>query len=651
MKLNTALREHFALTKRNWLAKGVLCLALILLSALLLYLFGQLYDRPAPGEYRLHDAQTGLTEAVAEGDLLTQTFVSPFDTLRAVTIQPDASASYANIMYIVRLYENDTLRSTTDFKTLDLVNGTYNLCGVPITDALHKTYRIEITMGRTTENQSVPFVLTAADDTFGAAQQNGKALSGALAVNLNTAPTGQADTYKVLLGLLSLALVAAVLCMGKKPLWNALVLILLFGCFMAVLNPVGDSPDEYAHYLRAEAVSRGHLFGGSQDIITVDENIHGLFLDADTSTYHFDKFSDAHLYALKAGDTVVQTTAGTSGNYIFLAYLASALGLLLGRGLQLPAMTVVFLCRVLNVFVYAALCGLAVHLAPKMKTTFAFLACFPFCVYLAASFNCDLMTFGLAFLLMAYLLRLWCAPDGTVGAKQLAVFSVIALCLALTKIPYLIFVPLILLLPRARYQKGKNRLWALAAVCLAGAVALVWLALSGAAGLRPAAGADAGQQLLYLLHYPGRVLNAVLTTMFEECLLMYQQWFTLGWLYYNFAYIGIIIPFVFYGIVTSEPLCEREVLGRSQKIFLCGGVAGAVFLTYMAMYISTMAVGATNVVGIQGRYLLPCAAALPLLLAKPNEHPQRAMQTQSAAYWSIGFLAVCVCNIILRHYM
>lgn len=650
MKFKALCKEHFVLEKRHWLAKAGVAALIIVIACFLLYIFGGLYDRPAENEYLVYTEPSGYTAPLHEGDVLEQSFVSPFDTLRIISVLPDSAAADVNIMYVVRLYENGELLRTTDFKTQD-TDGAFNLCELPITGALGKTYRVEITLGRTTEDKAVPFALMPSQDAFENATLNGEGLSAPLAINLNAAPSGQADTYKVVLFLLSAMLIVAICLLGKKAEINAAVLMLLFGAFMAVLNPIGDSPDEYAHYLRAEAVSQGRIFASSEDLITADDAIHALFIDADYSKYKFDKFSDAHLYAIKSSGDTITTTAGTSGNYIFTAYLGSALGLTIGKGLHLPAMLVVYLCRLINVLIYTAICTLAVSLVPKMKMTFAFLTCFPFCVYLSASFNSDLLTFALAFLLTAYFLRLWCAPDGTVGARQLAVYSVLAMLLALTKIPYLIFYALLLLLPRARYKKGRNVWWTLGFLAATGIVCLVWLALSGAAGLRPAAGADAGQQLLFMLQNPGRAIRAVLGTIFEESLLMYQHWFTLGWLYYNFAYVGLIIPFVFYNIVTSEMLTPREVLGKPQKALAAACGVGAVLLTYLAMYISTMAVGSANVVGIQGRYLVPCLALLPLALAKPNENPQRAMQPYTAAYWSAGFLTVCVCNIMLRHYM
>lgn len=644
------LKEHFSLTRREWRAKAIAAACIFLLAVGMIYIFGQLYDRPGADEYLVYDATIGETPSIGEKDTLMQTFTSPFDTLRVISLSPVYADADVNVMYVVRLYADNELLFTNDFKTQE-TTGKFNICPTPVTDAKGKLFRIEITVGRTTEGKSIPFDLMPDTEGFDAAMVNGQALTSPLAVDLNTAPTGQAATYKVILVLLALALLAAAALLGKKPVWNTLVLVLIFGCFMAVLNPVGDSPDEMAHYLRAEALSQGRIFTGATVPLDADKSLYTLFNDASTEKNQFYKFSDAFMYPLRVGDGTAQTLTGTSGNYIFFAYLASALGLRLARAMHLSAMVCVYLCRVLNVCVYAALAALAVHLAPHMKRTFAFMACFPFCVYLAASFNSDLVTFGLALVLSAWLYRLWCAPDGSVGLRELGIYALLAMMLALTKIPYIIFLPLVLLLPRARYRKKTYLWWSLGFLAAAGLVCLVWLALSGAAGLRPAEGANAGQQLHFILQHPARVVNTVLTAFFQDCLMLYQEWYTLGWLTYNFAWVGLFVPVVFFFLVTSEPLEERSVLSTRAKTGMALLTAAVVPLTYLAMYISTMYVGASTIIGIQGRYVLPCMTMLPLLLARPNPAPQRLMRPLTAPLWNTGMLVVCISCIVLRHYL
>ena len=78
----------------------------------------------------------------------------------------------------------------------------------------------------------------------------------------------------VLLILLAMCIAGVVLLLGRQPALNAVVIILAFGFFMCVLNPINDSPDEGAHYIRAETVAQGRLFTSALTPVEVDQNIN-----------------------------------------------------------------------------------------------------------------------------------------------------------------------------------------------------------------------------------------------------------------------------------------------------------------------------------------------------------------------------------------
>lgn len=650
MGIKNALKEHFSLSKKTWICKGAAAAGIFLLSVFLIYVFGQLYDRPAADEYFSHTPAGVSTPAVTEGDTLSQSFTSPYDTLREIRLSLDRLGGAPSVMYVVRVYENDELLRVLDFKTQQVAD-TFNILDTPITGAKGKTYRLDITVGRTTENASAAFQGMTPQDGWGSAVLNGEELGLSLAVDLNAPPTGQASTYVVLLVLLGLCIAGVVLLLGKDPAVNAAVIILAFGFFLCVLNPINDSPDEGAHYIRAETVAQGRLFTSATTPVEVDENINKLMDMRDLEKYQFAKFSDAGYYSMRAGDGVTEVASGTAASYIFYGYLAPAAGLLMAKLLHLPAMTAIFLCRMLNILLYAGLCFAAIRIAPRFKTAFSFFTCFPLCVYLAASFNTDGLTFALSFLLAACILRLCDAQDGSLGAQHIAAVCLLCLSLALTKIPFIAFAILPLCIPKKKFRSSRHYALLWAGIFCVAAVAACWLALSGAKGLRVIDGADSKEQILYMLKNPFAAIHTVLGTFMGEWTVLYTQLFTLGWLYYNFSYVGLIYPFVAYFVLSGEELTEEKALKRWQKVIGVLAVLGASALTYLAMYISSNPVGATVVTGIQGRYFLAIIAMLPLLLGVPREKRARAQAPVTWALWSCSFLVICISNIILRHYM
>lgn len=652
--IQDGLRDHFSIGKRGWIIKAAAAAGLCLLSVFLLYVFGELYDRPSAEEYRIHGELAGSTPLIQEGDTLTYDFVCPYDTLRNLELFLDRKGGAPMALYVVRLFDTasgELIAQVSDFNTTTC-GDSVNVLPTQTVGLRGKSIRLELTLGRTTEQTYCGFYLEEPEENGEVAHLNGIPLDGALALNLNRAPTGQTDTYKILLILLGAAVLGALTLLGRDHAINAVVLIITFGFFISVLNPIGDSPDEEAHFIRADTVRQGMLFTTADTPVEVDGGVYTLMELRDLTTYNFVKFSDASYYTIRSGIDHATTIAGTAASYIFLGYLVPAAGLAIGNMFHLPAMITIYLCRALNVLQYAALCFAAIKLTLRYKRTFALLCCFPLCVYLAASFNTDGLTYGLCFLSVAYLLRLIDCGAHHTGIKQTALYCAIALVLSLTKISYIAFLPLLFAIPKENFKSKKSRIAAWAFLFLAAAIATVWLVLSGAHGLRVIDGTDSRQQLYFLMTHPGRALNIFFSSFFNNWTTLYQQGFTLGWLYYNFSYVGMIFPFVVWFCLLGEQ--QGSILTRwSQRawVFLC--LFGVLTLTYLAMYISSNPVGSTSVVGIQGRYFVGLIALVPPLLALPGERMEGSRDRSTLAYplWSAAFLVICVSTITLRHYM
>ena len=100
-----AAKQHFDFSRKSIFFKLIVFVALCLLTIGYVYTFGEIYNYPAAGDY--YTAQpSGTTDFIQEGDTLSQTFVSPFDTMRALSLYFDASATQRTVMYVVTLYEN-----------------------------------------------------------------------------------------------------------------------------------------------------------------------------------------------------------------------------------------------------------------------------------------------------------------------------------------------------------------------------------------------------------------------------------------------------------------------------------------------------------------------------------------------------------------
>ena len=640
-----AAKQHFDFSRKSIFFKLIVFVVLGLLAIGYVHTFGEVYNYPAAGDY--YTAQpSGTTDFIQEGDTLSQTFTSPFDTIRALSLYFDASATQRTVMYVVTLYENGEQIFVNDFKT-DENPSPVNFLTYPIADAKGKTYTLEITVGRTTENSAAQFNTMPTCDFAESAQYNGESLAQPLALKINSEPTGQAATYTVVL-VLFLALLAAVLFfLGKNIVLNTAVILLGFGIFIAVLNPLGDVSDEYAHFLRAEALADGKVFCTATTPVQSDAAMGDLMLRGDMQNNTFARFSDAQLYAAKAGGETISTAAGTAGNYFFLGYLASAPAIFFGKLTGMSAMRCLYLARILNVFWYAALCCGAVALSPLFKRTLSFAACFPLCVFMAASLSPDGTTIAFVLLSVAFFLYLFSMQKAALTLWHTLAWLALTLCGALTRIPYAVLLVLIFLIPADAYRRKNGK--ALMALQFSGIVllAMVWTALSGYGGLRAVGGADAGAQISFMLQDLFRTANTVLGTMMEEIYVLYQQCFAFGWNTYNIAWLGVLLPFMLLHIVQSEKPLPTGGSKISHVAILC--VLAIFAATYLGMYITSNPVGSGTVVGIQGRYFVEFLAFAPLLFA--TQACEKKIGRYTAHLYSLLMLVVGAATITLRHYM
>ena len=636
--------KQFDFSRAELLRKATVWLGVLAVLLGFPYVFGKIYERPAAEDIYLPQT-AGMTQPLREGSLLSQTFTCPVDKIRGLYVFFDASEASSSVMYLVSLYdETGALVLQNDFKTAD-TSSPFNILLTPLAGVKGERFTLELSVARTTQDCAARFVTMSGTDFASNAVIDGEDAGAPIALQFNLERT-QLDTYLVITLLAAAAALFLLLVCGKHPVWNTAVFLVTAGTFFAVLNPLGDAPDEYAHMLRAQTLAQGHVLCSSDTVFPADAALDDLMTRGTQMQNTYARFSDAALYEIPCGETTVDTAAGTAGNYFFAGYLATALGVRIGTSLHLSAMACLYLARILNAVYYAALCCTAVALAPGFRRVFSFLACFPICVFLASSFSPDGVTIGLGLILCALLLRLF-QQQTPVRPWQTAVWLGVAAVMAMIRMPYLVLMPMILLLPAEGYARAGYKKLVCAQLAAALGVVALWTALSGLSGLRPVGGASVSGQLLWLIQNPAAGLNALLGTMAREIYLMYTGLFQLGWNTYDVAWMGLLLPpLLVWMMKTEQPLPRRFPV--SAKV-LAGYCVCVWAVTYLGMYLTATPVGAGLVLGVQGRYFIELLALAPLALAclargKPCRH-------WSPFAWNVVLFAAVVGKMIVVHYL
>jgi uncharacterized membrane protein len=421
---------------------------------------------------------------------------------------------------------------------------------------------------------------------------------------------------------------------GREALsaWTFLVASLAAGIGYAFLFPPLTIADEPSHFARAYAVSggewiperRGSLVGGV--IPTSVQRLAGELDAGEQQLLPGWSFEPARLRAL-AGRPVAPeerrfAAFPTSGQFPAVVYLPQALGIVVGRALGLSVVDLVYAGRLANLLASSLLTFFALRLAPIGRWGLCLLALSPIAVSSRASLSADAVTTAAAFLFIGAVARFaW--GDAAPTRSDRAWLASAAVLLCLTKVPYFVLLALLGLVPRERWELPRRaRGWILAGALVAGAVVVsCWSATVFGRELRQGGGIDRDRQVHAALAEPLRFGSLVVRH--------YASWTgryvaqlagaQLGWLDVK---LPIGAAWLYCASLLSVVLLDTDRRARVapwQRLLLAATVAVAAVVIAASQYAVWTPFGADTILGIQGRYFLPVAPLVVLLLHRRAE--------------------------------
>ncbi|WP_294351704.1 DUF2142 domain-containing protein [uncultured Clostridium sp.] len=455
--------------------------------------------------------------------------------------------------------------------------------------------------------------------------------------------------------LIYLAACSFVILWDNKKIYNCVFAVIIgAGVISAFLNPVMDIPDEPAHLSRAELTSRGILvvsgdvskYSISQSLHSINENTFCLIEDSQFIS------SDGNYDYSKSYNNYASTN-------IFIGYIPQAIGIILGKLIGGSA-AILFLGRLCNLLAYALMARYAIKISPRYKVPLSVVAMMPMAIFIAASFNQDATTYGLALILIAYFLKIY--DEANIGIKEIAIFSIIAILVGLVKLPYSILGGLLIFIPKDRFKSNKIYYKSFLFVFAIAAVALMWgvtYMLFGQIGdndiKTPVSiyfeqnNVSSKDQIKYIISSPKKFSREFLKYIFNSFRGNVDQLNTFGWL----AYTASPTVMMFYQIflaITTILFPEKKSLSKKTRI----GVGLIIFGVYVAvnlmLYITWTTVGSPTVAGVQGRYFCSLFALLPLVFKRRNQIESDERNDFKFVCISILFLIIYMITLMNRYY-
>lgn len=423
------------------------------------------------------------------------------------------------------------------------------------------------------------------------------------------------SAFNVRLLYVVLSLMAIVFCFvsnwksaAQKPEKIFAIFALILGLFCIGVTPdrVGVSWDDQIHYGKTLEIS--NFFNG----IKFEADINNIGNAPFYQGTGYDRESD---YEYIADIEVMYATRGYQfsafedfGIWSF-AYIPSAVGIILARGLGLSYIGVFNMGRLFNLLMYIGLVYFGIKRIKYGKVLVAAIGMIPTTIFMAASYSYDPWIIGFTILGFSYFFAELQDDEPLQSKNAIIMIGAIAIGCLPKAIYFTLLFPL-LFMPKRKFKSKRQRKYYYLAIIGLGLFLVATFLLpiiTGGAGTGDArGGADVNstEQIKFILKNPFKYMK-ILYDFFLDYIALNSS----AKMLQGFAYAG---SGHFYSIV-SMILIVLAFLDRGEyekNLCMVKGAtmlanAAAMILASTALYISFTAVGSETIAGMQGRYLIP----------------------------------------------
>lgn len=412
--------------------------------------------------------------------------------------------------------------------------------------------------------------------------------------------------------------------LGHDPAINFLIVFIPFGIFMVLLNPFYHPLDEISHFVKTYALTDGQILA-TRNWNTVGYMLPKNMLDILENKF---KFMDiiGRTFKSQAYFDAQQVFQSYPAKYVApilpIDYIPASVGVGLGRLLGLPAISIIYLGRLMNVLAFGLLAYLSIKRIPFGKHIMLLVALLPGTIYLAGSYSTDGMLIGGSMLFIAICLDYAChADEKCINLADLALlFTAAILILSVKSAAYAPILLFFFLIPKRCFRQYQYLLTMMSA-----AVILVFLffayrifnLFSIEDDRMP--GVNQAAQLSYIMANPlafikilfnDKILNGLVTSLTSYSYIHYAN------------SLSSLLPLFMAGVALTDRTDSKDNsygLTKRTKLYMAIFSWFAIIVIYVlvniALYLGYSPVGNLNILGVQPRYFLPI---LPLLLLQIN---------------------------------
>lgn len=426
---------------------------------------------------------------------------------------------------------------------------------------------------------------------------------------------------------------------------------LLAGFAYAVITPPGAVTDEYAHVTKAVKVSSGVLVGSTGDRAFPDViGMYGVFNGYLDPSVHFSTSQLATQIGkpVPCNPTTAALPAGAD-SYAPHLYVAPAASYALSCALDLDTGSFLLLARLGNLLLATALIAIGLWSTRRARWALFVCALLPMTVYQVASVSADAMYLALSFAWIGAVCGL--VEERIPVGRAMPILLPLALALAVSK-PGAAWVLGAILFARPLYLRAMGTFLPtlLKLLVVPFVVHVLWV-LYAAGGASPLEGVDPTANLARLRSEPLDVASVFMKTFLGS----HGLWLSksamgvLGWLdvyLSGWSYLGLslcLFASLWMGLDARRPAIWVSGIA---VIF----AAGAAVMLAIPLFIFWTYQSSTYVMGLQGRYFLPCIAFAACFLARGSSQHARSVLSVLVPAAITFALADGLLALIARYY-
>ena len=393
------------------------------------------------------------------------------------------------------------------------------------------------------------------------------------------------------------------------------LIIILFGLLCVFLSPINSVSDEGEHFMRSEITSHGDFFpkyitqGNKSGFMSIDSLAHMPM--------------DKTFFETNSWNTQPINNSAFEQNP-FYVYLAQAIGIDLAKLLNLNQITMLWAGRFFNLLLYASFTFIAIKKTPILKVPMAVVATFPLAIVQAASFSSDSFIFSFSFIVIAYLLYMYKAKEGSLTKKEIGIFTILVIILGLSKVTLGGFALLILIVPKSNFKNPKDKYLGFLSIFITLMALVIWakfyavgsISHSWRASLFAQKNVNANGQIKYLLSDAHGLITFLqignqIPVQIDALSKLYTN-------YNNFPLFNVIYTLFFILFCLFYQLEDK--IKRNTRIITAFSVFIIIFGTYLVQYLTWAPVGAKDLIesGVVPRYFLPVFVLIPLIINYRN---------------------------------